>query len=172
MGSLHSRRSTRSRNHLFVRSFTATEEMFSNKLYSLAAHTAKISLSKNVWSTLAHRGLRSTATLRATFNVQDEDDFMERVLKSTTPIVVDFHAQWCGPCKLLAPRLESIISAKGEKVDLAKVDIDNVSEVAMEFGVSAIPAVLAIKDGKVIDKFVGLQDEVRIEAFVNKLIGE
>jgi len=172
MGSLHSRRSTRSRNYLFVRSFTATEEMFAKTLYSLAAHTSKISLSKNAWSTLAHRGLRSTASLRATFNVQDEDDFMERVLKSTTPIVVDFHAQWCGPCKLLAPRLESIISAKGEKVDLAKVDIDNVSEVAMEFGVSAIPAVLAIKDGKVIDKFVGLQDEVRIEAFVNKLIGE
>ncbi|CAL4069009.1 unnamed protein product [Meganyctiphanes norvegica] len=146
--------------------------MFANKLCSLAAHSTRLSLNKNVWSTVTHRGLRSTAALRATFNVQDEDDFMERVLKSTTPTVVDFHAQWCGPCKLLAPRLETIISAKGEKVALAKVDIDNVSDLALEYGVSAIPAVLAIRDGKVIDKFVGLQDEVRIEAFVNKLIGE
>jgi len=146
--------------------------MFARKFCSLASHTTRPRLNKNVWSTLTHRGLGSTARLRATFNVQDEEDFSERVLKSTTPIVVDFHANWCGPCKLLAPRLESIIGAKGEKVDLAKVDIDKISEVAMEYGVSAIPAVLAIKDGEVVDKFVGLQDEVRIEAFVNKLIGE
>merc|ERR1719334_2312284 len=106
------------------------------------------------------------------FSVQDEDDWQARVAGSDVPVVVDFHAGWCGPCKLLAPRLESIIGAKGDKVALAKVDIDNVSELAMEYGVSAIPAVLAIKDGKITDKFVGLQDEVRIEAFVNKLIGE
>jgi len=146
--------------------------MFARKLCSLASSTTRISLNKNVWNFVSQRGIQSTATLRATFNVQDEEDFTERVLKSETPTVVDFHAGWCGPCKLLAPRLESIIGAKGDKVALAKVDIDNVSELAMEYGVSAIPAVLAIKDGKITDKFVGLQDEVRIEAFVNKLIGE
>ncbi|XP_066960481.1 thioredoxin, mitochondrial-like [Macrobrachium rosenbergii] len=118
------------------------------------------------------RGIGTTPMAKGAFNIQDEEDFTDRVLKSSTPVVVDFHAQWCGPCKLLAPRLESIIGGKGEKVHLAKVDIDEVSDLALEYDVSAVPSVLAIKDGKVVDKFVGLQEESRIEAFVNRLIGE
>ncbi|KAG7154489.1 thioredoxin, mitochondrial-like [Homarus americanus] len=118
------------------------------------------------------RGLRTTSVMPALFNVQDEEDFTDRVLKSSTPVVVDFHAQWCGPCKLLGPRLETIIGGKGDKVHLAKVDIDDVSDLALDYGVSAVPSVLAVKDGKVVDKFVGLQEESRIEAFVNRLIGE
>ncbi|XP_037785345.1 thioredoxin, mitochondrial-like [Penaeus monodon] len=118
------------------------------------------------------RGLKTTSTDRALFNVQDEEDFTERVLKSSTPVVVDFHAQWCGPCKLLGPRLETIIGSKGDKVHLAKVDIDDVSDLALEYGVTAVPSVLAVKGGKVVDKFVGLQEESRIESFVGRLIGE
>ncbi|KAK3869177.1 hypothetical protein Pcinc_025497 [Petrolisthes cinctipes] len=118
------------------------------------------------------RGLVTTRGRTAAFHVQDNDDFQDRVLNSDTPVVVDFHAQWCGPCKLLGPRLETIIGGKGEKVHLAKVDIDNVSDLALDYGVSAVPSVLAVKDGKVVDKFVGLQEESRIEAFVNRLIGE
>ncbi|KAK4319442.1 hypothetical protein Pmani_009621 [Petrolisthes manimaculis] len=118
------------------------------------------------------RGLGTTRGRTAAFHVQDNDDFQDRVLNSDTPVVVDFHAQWCGPCKLLGPRLETIIGGKGEKVHLAKVDIDNVSDLALDYGVSAVPSVLAVKDGKVVDKFVGLQEESRIEAFVNRLIGE
>ncbi|MPC19527.1 thioredoxin, mitochondrial-like [Portunus trituberculatus] len=118
------------------------------------------------------RRLGTCTTSRASFTVQDEEDFRNRVLSSSTPVVVDFHAQWCGPCKLLGPRLETIIGGKGEKVHLAKVDIDNVSDLALDYGVSAVPSVLAVKDGKVVDKFVGLQEESRIEAFVNRLIGE
>lgn len=118
------------------------------------------------------RGIRTTTIAKDAFNVQDEEDFAARVLKSSTPVVVDFHAQWCGPCKLLGPRLETIIGGKGDKVHLAKVDIDEVSDLALEYDVSAVPSVLAIKDGKVVDKFVGLQEETRIEAFVNRLIGE
>lgn len=123
-------------------------------------------------SNISTRGLSASCSRRALFNVQDEDDFQERVMNAEVPVVVDFHAQWCGPCKLLGPRLESIIGAKGEKLHLAKVDIDDVSDLAMEYGVSAVPSVIAIKGGKVVDKFVGLQDEARIEAFVNKLVGE
>ncbi|KAG0722545.1 Thioredoxin, mitochondrial [Chionoecetes opilio] len=118
------------------------------------------------------RRLSTCNPSQAAFTVQDEEDFRDRVLGSSTPVVVDFHAQWCGPCKLLGPRLETIIGGKGEKVHLAKVDIDNVSDLALDYGVSAVPSVLAVKDGKVVDKFVGLQEESRIEAFVNRLIGE
>lgn len=125
-------------------------------------------------SRLSHpvRRLSTHTAARASFTVHDEEDFKDRVLNSSTPVVVDFHAQWCGPCKLLGPRLETIIGGKGEKVHLAKVDIDDVSDLALDYGVSAVPSVLAVKDGKVVDKFVGLQEESRIEAFVSRLIGE
>ncbi|KAA0202254.1 hypothetical protein HAZT_HAZT007924 [Hyalella azteca] len=71
------------------------------------------------------------------FNVQDEEDFQKRVIDSATPVIVDFHASWCGPCKLLAPRIEKVIAGKGEKVHLAKVDIDDISDVALKYGVCA-----------------------------------
>merc|ERR1712168_1260152 len=129
-------------------------------------------IKKHAVTGIESRAINTTSATRALFNVQDEEDFTERVLKSTTPVVVDFHAQWCGPCKLLGPRLETIIGSKGEKVHLAKVDIDDVSDLALEYGVSAVPSVLAVKDGKVVDKFVGLQEETRIDSFVNRLIGE
>ncbi|KAK8376748.1 hypothetical protein O3P69_009991 [Scylla paramamosain] len=93
-------------------------------------------------------------------------------MPSETISILRLSLGWCGPCKLLGPRLETIIGGKGEKVHLAKVDIDNVSDLALDYGVSAVPSVLAVKDGKVVDKFVGLQEESRIEAFVNRLIGE
>lgn len=118
------------------------------------------------------RNFRFSATSRKMFNVQDEDDFKKRVIDSELPVVVDFHASWCGPCKLLAPRIEKIVASKGEKVHLAKVDIDNISDVALEYGVSAVPSVIAMKNGRVVDKFVGLQEENRIESFINRLIGE
>ncbi|KAK8738947.1 hypothetical protein OTU49_003756 [Cherax quadricarinatus] len=147
--------------------------MFSCSIRRLASYSSKrvLESSSTTCSTCA-RGVSTSPAVRALFNVQDEEDFTDRVLKSSTPVVVDFHAQWCGPCKLLGPRLETIIGGKGDKVHLAKVDIDDVSDLALDYGVSAVPSVLAVKDGKVVDKFVGLQEESRIEAFVNRLIGE
>ena len=68
------------------------------------------------------------------------------------------------------PRMETVIgSLKDEPVDLAKVDIDDLPDIAMEYGVGAVPSVLAIKQGKVVDKFVGLQDEDKIKTFVSSL---
>merc|ERR1711971_180838 len=102
-------------------------------------------------------------------NIQDEEDFKKRVMESDIPVVVDFHANWCGPCKLLAPRLESIMAAEKGKVALAKVDIDDNGELAMDFGVQAVPTVIAVKNGKIQDKFMGLIDDDQIKAFVEKL---
>lgn len=67
------------------------------------------------------------------------------------------------------PRLESRIGSSKNTVDLAKVDIDNLPDIAMEYGVGAVPSVLAFKDGKIIDKFVGVKDDDEIDAFVKKL---
>lgn len=147
--------------------------MLRRSLTRLASSTLGRTLeTPGTWSCSCPRGLRTGPVVQALFNVQDEADFTDRVLKSSTPVVVAFHAQWCGPCKLLGPRLETIIGGRGDKVHLAKVDIDDVSDIALDYGVSAVPSVLAVKDGKVVDKFVGLQEESRIEAFVNRLIGE
>jgi len=118
------------------------------------------------------RSICTSRTLKQSFNVQDQDDFQERVLKSTVPIIVDFHAKWCGPCKIIGPRLESLAKKNLDKFHLAKVDIDNVPELAEEFNVTAVPSVMGIKDGVVVASFVGVLDDDKLKAFVNKLIGE
>ncbi|XP_028934509.1 thioredoxin, mitochondrial [Ornithorhynchus anatinus] len=106
-----------------------------------------------------------------TFHIQDGPDFENRVVKSQTPVIVDFHAQWCGPCKILGPRLEKMVAKQEGKVLMAKVDIDDNTDLAIEYEVSAVPTVLAIKNGDVVDKFVGIKDDDQLEAFLKKLIG-
>ncbi|EDM15898.1 thioredoxin 2, isoform CRA_a [Rattus norvegicus] len=81
-----------------------------------------------------------------------------------------FHT-WCGPCKILGPRLEKMVAKQHGKVVMAKVDIDDHTDLAIEYEVSAVPTVLAIKNGDVVDKFVGIKDEDQLEAFLKKLIG-
>ena len=97
------------------------------------------------------------------------DDFKTKVLSSDVPVVVDFSATWCGPCKILGPRLDAAIAATNSKVNLAVVDIDDNSDLAIEHGVQAVPTVVAFKDGQIVDKFVGLLDEDKLGAFVSNL---
>ena len=85
------------------------------------------------------------------------------------PVVVDFSAQWCGPCKLLTPRLDAAIAAQEGAVDLAVVDIDDLAELAMEHNVNAVPTVIGMKEGKVVDRFVGLLEEDKLAAFIDNL---
>lgn len=106
------------------------------------------------------------------FNIQDEDDFKDRVKRSKMPVIVDFHASWCGPCKILGPRLETIIGKKEGKVLLAKVDVDELADLAVHFGVQAVPTVVAMKNGKSVEKFTGLKDDTELGAFVDKIVGE
>ncbi|KAJ6658873.1 hypothetical protein lerEdw1_019509 [Lerista edwardsae] len=117
------------------------------------------------------RTLSTTQVFTHTFNIQDGEDFQDRVLNSQTPVVIDFHAQWCGPCKILGPRLEKMVAKQQGKVLMAKVDIDDHTDLALEYEVSAVPTVLAIKNGDVVDKFVGIKDEDQLEAFLKKLLG-
>jgi len=111
----------------------------------------------------------SSATLQDSFKVQDEEDFNQRVLKSTKPVVVQFHASWCAPCKQLGPRLEKSVALTKDAVDLAVIDIDDNPDIAMSYSVGAVPAVMAIKDGKVVDKFIGLKDEDQVDTFIQNL---
>ncbi|KAH9502519.1 thioredoxin 2 [Bulinus truncatus] len=126
------------------------------------------------YNCLATASVRLTSTACKKFeviNVQDEEDFKKRVIEASnsTPVVVDFHATWCGPCKLLGPRLESILAEEG-KVLMAKVDIDEISELAMAYGVRSVPTVIGMRNGKVLTQFIGLVDDDQIRTFVQKLV--
>ncbi|KAJ8264052.1 hypothetical protein GJAV_G00144520 [Gymnothorax javanicus] len=117
------------------------------------------------------RSLSLTSTIRVTFNVQDAEDFTDRVINSNLPVLVDFHAHWCGPCKILGPRLEKAVAKQQGRVTMAKVNIDEHADLAIEYEVSAVPTVIAMQNGQVIDRFVGVIDEDQIESFLGKLTG-
>lgn len=97
-----------------------------------------------------------------------ERDVLER--SNHVPVVVDLWAAWCGPCRTLGPILERVTDATGGAVELAKVDVDRNPRVAGAFQVQSIPAVFALRDGKVVDQFVGARPEPDVRAFVAKLL--
>ena len=99
------------------------------------------------------------------------DNFMTDVIEQSkeTPVIVDFWAPWCEPCKQLTPIIEKIIKEKNGKVILAKMNIDESPEVAQQLKIQSIPAVMAFNDGQPIDGFIGVQSEKNIIEFVNKI---
>jgi putative thioredoxin len=88
------------------------------------------------------------------------------------PVIVDLWAPWCGPCKTLGPILEKLVAATKGQVILAKVDVDKCPQIAQAFQAQSIPAVYAMKDGKILDGFVGAQPEHVVSEFVKKLLPE
>ena len=97
-----------------------------------------------------------------------DGNFENDVLKSSTPVLVDFWAEWCGPCKALAPKLDEIAKEYGDKLRVAKVDIDQNKETPTNFGVRGVPTLVLFKDGQVIDQIVGNHPKENITALLDK----
>jgi putative thioredoxin len=97
-----------------------------------------------------------------------QTDVLDR--STTTPVVVDLWAEWCGPCRTLGPILEKVVGETEGKVVLAKVDVDQNPQVSQAFRVQGIPAVYAVSGGKVVDGFVGAQPESVVREFVGRLL--
>ena len=96
-----------------------------------------------------------------TENVKEFNDqnFETEVLKSATPVLVDFWAEWCMPCRMLAPTIDKIAKDYAGKVKVGKVDTDSNRDVSIKYGINAIPTVILFKNGQVAQKFVGLRQE-------------
>ncbi len=107
----------------------------------------------------------------ATFSVSDAN-FEKEVLKSSEPVLVDFFAEWCGPCKAMAPALEQVAADMKGKVKVAKLDVDANIKTGSRFNVRSIPMLLFFKGGKVVDQIVGAVPKAQIEAKLQQHVAQ
>ena len=97
----------------------------------------------------------------------DSANFAAEVLQSATPVLVDFYATWCGPCKMLAPVVEQIAEERAGSLKVCKLDIDAANDIAMQYRIMSVPTLLLFKDGQVVEQLVGAQPKERLLAAID-----
>ena len=100
-----------------------------------------------------------------------DENFDEIVLHSDTPVLVDFWAEWCAPCRAMTPVMEDLATEYAGKVKIGKVDTDANREVSVRFSVSAIPTVMLFKGGEIVEKFIGLRSKKDLRTALDNLAG-
>jgi thioredoxin 1 len=100
--------------------------------------------------------------------VATDDNFEGEVLKSDKPVLIDFWAPWCGPCKAIGPVVEELAEKFKDSVKIMKLNVDENQKTAVNYGVRSIPTLLLFKEGKVLDTLIGLVPKERLEDFVKK----
>ena len=95
-----------------------------------------------------------------------EDSFKTEVLESDKPVLVDFWAPWCGPCKMLGPIVEKVAAEMADTVKVGKVNVDDAPNLAQEYGIMSIPTVLLFKNGEVVGKSMGFTPEPKLKEFI------
>ena len=97
-------------------------------------------------------------------------DFEKNVLQSDVPVLVDFWAEWCGPCKAIGPSIEQLASEYAGRAKVYKVDVDQEGEIAQRYGIMSIPALVVFKGGKKVDEWVGATSKQNIAALIERAL--
>ena len=100
----------------------------------------------------------------------NDTDFKNALESATTPILVDFSASWCAPCKALAPTIDKVADDYAGKMSVYKVDIDNAQETAASFGIMSVPTCIFFRDGKEVDRFMGNADLHTVKGHVDRVL--
>ncbi len=98
------------------------------------------------------------------------ENFQQEVIESDIPVLVDFWAVWCGPCKMLTPTIEQLSSEYEGKVKIGKVNVDENQELAAQYGIMSIPTIMIFKNGQVVEQFIGVQPKTVYAEALNKHI--
>ena len=99
-----------------------------------------------------------------------DDSFDQEVLQADKPVVVDFWATWCGPCKMIAPILEEVALEYADKVKIVKLDVDSNNQTAGKYNIMSIPSILFFKNGEIVDQVVGAMPKAQLTARLDKII--
>jgi len=99
-----------------------------------------------------------------------DDNFQDEVLNADMPVLVDFWAEWCGPCKMLGPVIDELATEYDGKAKIGKVDIDSNRDAAVKFNIQSIPSIIIFKDGEIKEQFVGIKSKDELADAINALI--
>lgn len=99
----------------------------------------------------------------------DDSSFDAEVLQSEKPVLVDFWAPWCGPCRAIAPLVEELASSYGDKVKFIKCNVDDNPTTPVKYGIKSIPTLIFFKEGKVFDKIIGMVAKSKLEEMIDKI---